>query len=282
MVTGSTTLVGIIGFPVGHSLSPAMHNAAFRALEMDWIYVPLPVNPGRLDRAVQGLLSLGFRGANVTVPYKEKVIPYLDHVSEHAARIGAVNTITVEDGLLVGDNTDWRGFLDDIEEMGIDPSGRHAVILGSGGASRSVAYALATRGSDVTICGRNRKTTEALVNDLRNLFAGTEITSAALETFADSPTPTDILVNTTPVGMSPVTGCSPWPESIAFPRCELAYDLIYNPGTTRFMEQAAKAGARAVNGLGMLVRQAGGSFGIWTGTPPPLEVMRRAALACDR
>jgi len=280
MVNGATKLVGILGNPVSHSLSPAMHNLAFKALDMDWIYVPLPVGLNSLGEAVKGLNSLGFLGANVTVPYKEEVLPFLDELSDEAARIRAVNTIEIQEGRLLGDNTDSQGFLNHLAEIGFHPNCCRALVLGSGGSARAVAYALASRGASVSVCGRNAKTGDSVVNMIGELFPESSTDFFLWEELPDFHVEVDIIVNTTPVGMGKHNGSSPWPRGTGFPNCALAYDLVYNPPVTRFMEQARENGVRAVNGLGMLVHQAGLSFEIWTGMPAPLETMRRAVNLC--
>lgn len=279
MVTGATNLVGIIGNPVSHSLSPAMHNAAFLALEMDWLYVPLPVQPDNVGEAVRGLLSLGFRGANVTVPHKESVMPFLDEISVQASRIGAVNTITVQNGRLCGDNTDWSGILEDLRENGFDPSGRTVMVLGSGGSARAVAYAVASAGADTIIRSRNSETARALSQNLREHFPGKSIEFMALDRVADVESRVDLVVNTTPLGMTPKPDSSPWPAGKPLPQCQLVYDLVYNPPQTRLMKQALEMGLTASNGLGMLVHQAAAAFSIWTGVAPSIEAMRDAAEA---
>jgi shikimate dehydrogenase len=277
MVTGETVTVGIIGYPVGHSLSPAMHNAAFQALAMDWIYIPLPVTPERLEHAVRGLAALGFRGTNVTVPHKERVIPFLDRLSIEASAIGSVNTISLEKGLLVGDNTDSTGFIAHLEEMGFDPAGCNAMILGSGGSARSVAYALAKMGAALRVSSRNAKSAAALVWELKKLFPSNSVETVSVEGLGRHGEPVDLLVNTTPVGMAPNVDASPWPEDVVFPKCRLVYDLVYNPPKTRFLEQAERTGSATMNGLGMLVHQAAVAFRIWTGRDAPIAVMREAA-----
>ena len=277
MLTGKTVTAGVIWYPVGHSLSPAMHNAAFQALGMDWIYVPLPVRPERLEQALRGLSALGFRGVNITIPHKERVVPFLDRLSAEASSIGSVNTVTLENDLLLGDNTDWSGFLAHLEEIGFDPDGCEAVILGSGGAARAIAYALLKRGATLRVSGRNAKAAGFLVRQLRVLFPASSVQDVPMETVGREGEPIDLLVNTTPVGMAPNAEDSPWPDNVAFPKCRWVYDLVYNPARTRFMQQAALTGAKAMNGLGMLVHQAAAAFRIWTGRDAPVAVMRDAA-----
>ncbi len=281
MVTGATRLVGIIGNPVAHSLSPAMHNAAFQSLGMDWLYVPLPVEPHNLEKAIKGLSGLGFQAANVTVPYKEKAIPFLDRISTSASQIGAVNTVIVgSDGSLAGENTDWNGFLSHLAEIGFDPAGCTAVILGSGGSARAVAYALVSSGAKVVVCGRNAATSASLVERLSKLSSKEPPESWSLQRLQEIDRDVDLIINTTPLGMVPEINFSPWPEGARFPKCRLAYDLVYNPPRTRFIEQASGAGVEVTNGLGMLVHQAAIAFSLWTGRPAPLDVMKQAIALC--
>ncbi len=281
MVTGATQLVGIIGNPVAHSLSPAMHNAAFQLLGMDWLYVPLPVEPHYLAGAIKGLPALGFRAVNVTLPYKERVIPFLDSVSADASEIGAVNTITVgPDGSLIGENTDWTGFLCHLKEMGFDPDGCTAVILGSGGSARAVAYALVSNGARVAVCSRNDETAGAIVARLTKSDLKGFVETWTLQRLQEPDRDVDLIVNTTPLGMAPKTDYSPWPEGTSFRKCRMVYDLVYNPPRTRLMEQAQDAGVKATNGLGMLVHQAAIAFSLWTGKAAPLAVMKQAVALC--
>ncbi|AFM24039.1 shikimate dehydrogenase [Desulfomonile tiedjei] len=280
MVKGTTNLVGIIGFPVSHSLSPTMHNAAFRALNMDWKYVPLSVRPQNVPDALKGLIALGFRGANVTVPHKEKVTPYLNDISADAQQIGAVNTILVQEDTLSGFNTDWSGFLNHLTEIGFDPSGAKALILGSGGSARAVSYSLCQRGADISILSRNTGTAGLIIDELSSQSAQNRIGSISAESLRDSARDFDLVVNTTPLGMTPLEELSPWPHDIGFPRRALAYDLVYNPAKTRFLEIAEDSGALAVNGLGMLVHQAAEAFKIWTDREAPVHVMKEAILSC--
>ncbi len=270
-------MVGLIGWPVGHSLSSAMHNAAFAELGLNWCYVPLPVRPERLEEAVRGLVALGFAGANVTVPHKEMVMAYLDEVTPGAQAIGAINTIVVRGGRTIGHNTDWRGFLSALRQGGFAPEGRRAVILGAGGAARAVAYALASAGSQVIILNRTLKHAEALVEDLSSLFPSSltclPLTSEAL---GEEAAKAHLLVNATPVGMWPEVESSLWPEELPFPKHLTLFELVYNPLRTKLVKQAASAGAKTIEGLGMLVNQGALAFELWTGIRPSLETMYKA------
>jgi shikimate dehydrogenase len=277
MISGATRLAGVMGWPISHSRSPAMHNAAFAALGLDWVYVPLPVPPDRVGAAVAGLAALGFAGANVTVPHKQAVIPYLDRLTPAAKAVGAVNTIVVcDDGALLGDTTDGYGFLRDLADHGIEAP-RRAVVIGSGGAARSLVYALSESGSAVTICARDVAKAEALCAALdRALPNRTSRLSVAafpgeLPEVAHG---AGLLVNATSLGLHDQDPL-PWDPAVRFRNGQVVYDLIYNR-ETEFLKLAAEQGARAIGGIGMLVHQGARSFEMWTGMPAPVEVMMAA------
>jgi len=278
-INGQTRLVGLIGYPVEHSLSPTMHNRAFAALNLNWCYVPLPVLPERLGEAVSGLRALGFVGANVTVPHKEAVMALLDRVTSEAQAIGAVNTIVVREERSIGYNTDWQGFLTALSEGGFDPQGKRAVILGAGGAARAVVYALAHAGAQVAILNRTAARARSLVQDFSSLFSSLLPHSLPLtpQTLEKQTAEAHLLVNTTPVGLWPEVGRSPWPEDLPFPDHLTVFDLVYNPRQTELLRQAQAAGAKVIGGLGMLVHQGAAAFELWTGEKAPVETMYEAA-----
>lgn len=280
-INGKTQLIGLLGWPVGHSFSPAMHNAAAAALGLNWAYVPLPVRPESLISALGGLAALGFRGANVTVPHKEAVLPYLDAVYPAAPTIGAVNTIVIGDGRLTGFNTDWSGFLADLEEHGLALDGRDCVVLGAGGAARAVVYALLRAGARVAVLARRPEQAEQLAADLREgLPEAAAPRAAALANLAGIMDGAyhPVIINTTPLGMAGAEAASPWPEGVPLPGDAFVYDLVYNPLQTPLMAQAAAAGCHTANGLGMLVNQAAEAFELWTGRQPDRAVMRQAVI----
>jgi shikimate dehydrogenase len=280
--SGNTSLVGLIGWPIGHSLSPLMHNAAFQALDLDWLYLPLPVRPGEVGAALKGLAALNFAGCNVTVPHKETALEHLDQIDHVAKVLGAANTISIKNGMSAGANTDPAGFLLDLQEQGIDPKGMDAVVLGAGGAARGILYALAqAQVNSVIVINRTIGRAEALVQDMFSLFsAGTlgakPLTREAFEALGQK---VDLVINTTPVGMAPKEGDCPWPKNVPMPEKTTYYDLVYNPKETVFLTRARAAGAVAVGGLGMLIYQGALSFNIWTGQQAPIEVMRQV---CER
>jgi len=257
-------LACIIGWPVARSLSPAIHNAAFAALGLDWTYVPLAVRPGAIEEGMGLVHELGVEGANVTMPHKQTVIPFLERLEGDAQTLGAVNTIVREGSALVGFNTDGAGFLAAIrDEAAFDPSGKRALVLGAGGAARALAVALSTAGATVTVAARRPEQAA----EVAALAAG--IATAPWGDAARA----DLVVNATPSrdGL-PL-------DALAFAAGMLAVDLIYLPPSTPFVLAARAAGATALDGLGMLVHQAALSFRLWTGRDAPIDVMQEAARA---
>ncbi len=286
MVDGKTNLVGIMGYPLGHSLSPVLHNAAFDFLKMNWCYVALPVLSSHLEDAVRGLAALGFRGGNVTIPHKESCMPFLDSIRDDARDLGAVNTIVVKleeesnKPILFGTNTDWAGFRKSLLEFGFkDLPPSRALVVGAGGAASAVIYALGKMGaSEIHILNRSRERTARLVERMQKLFPDMkildhELTDANLVTASEM---VDLIVNTTPLGTTPNIHESIWPDNSLFPKNVLVYDLVYNPVKTKLIQQAERSGAPAMNGLEMLVQQAAVAFEMWTDRAAPVDVMRKA------
>ena len=269
---GDSRTVGILGWPVEHSLSPAIHNAAFAAVGLDWIYVPLPVAPAVLPEALKGLVALGFVGANVTMPHKTEVARRCTQLSEDATRLMAVNTIAVAGFELHGHNTDAPGFDRFLRhDAGFDPAGRVALLYGAGGAARAVALALG-RGNLETliVAARDPRHTDDLRRGLEGL--PTEVRTIAFDEAPDATA--DLVVNATPVGSAG--------DSLPLPplgRGQVVVDLLYEPWVTPLQTIARAAGADAFGGLGMLLHQAALSFELWTGAPAPREVMSASALA---
>lgn len=278
-INGMTRLVGLIGWPVEHSRSPAMHNAAFAKLGLNWAYVPLPVRLGHVADAVAGLRALGFAGANVTAPHKQAVMPYLDELTVAARTVGAVNTIIVrEDKSLMGDTTDGYGFLADLREHGVDPAGR-TLLIGSGGAARAVTYALAEAGGTVDICALELDQARELCKVIGGALphaAGRLSVHPYPAALAELAPAAQLIINATTVGMRD-DDPAPWDLSVPFRSDQVVYDLVYHRPTA-FLARAAENGARTIGGLGMLVHQGARSFELWTGYAPPVDVMRAAAL----
>jgi len=263
-IDGKTRVYGILGRPVTHSLSPAMHNAAFRHLGINAVYVAFPVTD--LPQAVTGLRGLAIGGVSVTIPFKEEIIPLIDELDPQAVKIGAVNTLVNRDGRLTGYNTDWLGAVAALKAK-ISLNDRHVLILGAGGASRAIAFGIIAESGRVTLTDVDQSRAAALVKDL-----GGE--TIALDAVADCPAA--ILVNATPVGMAPdIDGIPINPDLL--PRFEVVMDIVYQPLTTRLLKEAQDRGCVTLDGLQMLIHQATAQFELWTGQPAPEEIMARAA-----
>jgi shikimate dehydrogenase len=293
VIDGSTQLVGVMGWPVEHSLSPIMHNAVFEALGLSWCYVPLPVPQSQVERAVRGLVALGFRGANVTVPHKESVLPLLDTVAPDAQALGAVNTLLIGRdsagaATLSGYNTDVEGFVGALRQGGFEPDkADHVVVVGAGGAARAVVFGLLWSGChEITILNRTPQRAEDLVSTF-DRQAGTGVTLRALplttETLVESARAADLLVHSTSVGMWPRVEGSVWPPEVPIPSHLTLMDVVYNPLETRLLRHARASGARAVDGLGMLVRQGALALGLWTSRGLDIDdVARLMRTACEQ
>jgi shikimate dehydrogenase len=289
---GRTRLVGIIGWPVGHSLSPRMHNAAFTALGLNYAYVPLPVPPDRIQDALRGLTALGFAGANVTVPHKSAVLPFLDELSHVASAIGAVNTLVVKsEGRILGDNTDVYGFVAALREAGwlSDPASAHrALVIGAGGAARAAAYGLRRQGVEVCVANRSFDKALALCDTLNAALASADppVVGDGLsahrfpEDLAALSPGVDLIVNATSLGLH-AGDPLPWDATVPFRQHQLACDLVPPASAaarTPFLALAASGGAQVLNGLGMLAHQGAKAFQLWTGMEAPLAVMKEALI----
>ena len=266
-----TRLFGVMGHPITHSLSPAMHTAALRALKLDAVYAPFDVPPDLLAPILRGLAASGVEGLNVTVPLKEAVIPFMGRLDRSAKAIGAVNTIVVRGGRLTGYNTDAAGFLRALRELGWRPRPTRAVILGAGGAARAAAWALARRGGRLTIANRHLDRARALVRWLRRVAprACAEAIPRSRVRLQDA----ELLVNATTVGMRPSDGSPVDPRRLH--RGLLVYDLVYHRETA-LVRAARRRGCVAAGGLSMLLYQGAESLRLWLHQSPPIEVMRRA------
>jgi shikimate dehydrogenase len=273
---------GVIGYPLGHSLSPVVFEAAFKAAGIEGAYEPWPTEEAQLEGRVNALRGDDMFGANVTIPYKETVIPMLDRVEEGAEAIGAVNTIVHDGGELIGHNTDLAGFNRALkDDARFDPAGKKTAIIGSGGAARAVARALVkANASSVIVAGRNPSKMEALVGPLRPETApGVTISWCYWHdgAFLKGLPSVDLLINCTPVGTKTTDseGESPIePENM--PEGGVVFDLVYNPEETALLRTAKERGSQAVSGLGMLVYQAAESFKLWTGQEADVEAMLEA------
>jgi shikimate dehydrogenase len=257
-------ICGVLGWPVRHSRSPAMHEAGYRALGLDeWRYQLLPVPPELLEETVRGLPGAGFAGANVTIPHKEAALALADDATDSARAIGAANTLTFQDGRIHADNTDAPGLID---ALPFDPAGRTAVVLGAGGSARAVVWALLNAGADVRVWNRTSERAERLCAEIGGRTAQAPLPAA------------DLLVNTTSVGLRGEDPFKALPLRVdAIDGYPCLVDLVYGSGPTALVSAAQAAGATVVDGLEILVRQGARSFAHWTGQSPPLDVLRAAA-----
>ncbi len=279
-ISGRTRVCGVIGDPIEHTMSPVMHNAAFREIGMDYVYLPFRVARDEIGKAIAGMRSLNLAGLNVTIPHKISVVPFLDELDSLARKIGAVNTVVNDRGVLWGYNTDASGFLQAMLDKGVKPDNKKVVVLGAGGAARAICYILAESGASLSILNRALEMEWA-----RNLAAEISVAfdrdASAMELNSDNLAKvmpgSDILVNATSVGMSPNTRETPVPAEL-LESVPIVFDIVYNPVQTRLRSEAEQAGALTISGLDMLVCQGALSFEKWTGQKAPLEVMKKEAL----
>ena len=273
--------LGLIGYPLGHSLSPKIQAAALDACGLEGEYALFPIAPDDqkgLKELLTRVRSSEITGLNVTIPYKQNVIPLLNELSPTAQAVGAVNTISMQNGKLTGDNTDVPGFLADLRRFLTTNSPSYGdtksvLVLGAGGSARAVVYALINDGWDVTIAARRIEQAHALSAQFPHpdsKISSIEYNPTALQPLLPA---LSVIVNTTPLGMSPKIDASPWPDDLPFPTNAAVYDLVYNPRQTKLVADAHAAGLPATTGLGMLVEQAALAFEIWTGHIPPREVL---------
>jgi shikimate dehydrogenase len=287
-IKGNTKLLGVMGCPIDHSLSPVMHNAALAARAeylghnfLEYVYLPLKVEPNHLEIALNGMMALGYQGFNVTIPHKQAIMPYLAPISSLAQAVGAVNTVSRQDDGWVGTNTDVKGFLSPLEALNRDWKNLEVCILGGGGAARAViAGCQQLQCAVIHVVGRDRPKLQTLQESLSqsNLSVAIKIHEwSALETLLPQ---VGLVVNTTPIGMYPKVGESPLgEEAIALlPTHAIVYDLIYTPRPTQLLALAQSQGLHIIDGLEMLIQQGAVGFELWTGDAPSIDVMRQAAL----
>ena len=265
MPTGITRIAAVIGDPVRHSLSPRLHNAGFAALGLDWFYVACPVAKGQAAQAIEAMRTLGIEGLSVTMPHKKSVAVAVDDLSPTAAKLGAVNCVRRDGDRLVGENTDGIGFVDSLRsQLQMDPDGLTIVIVGAGGAARSIALAMAEHGARVGIFNRTATSAEEVV----------EIVGAASSVVQEEAIrEADVIVNATPLGMS--NDSLPFDPTL-LSKGQSLIDLIYEPEKTALLVEAESLGVKTLNGVGMLLHQAGAQFQLWTGCEPPLKEMAQA------
>ena len=277
-LTGKTLVLGVLGDPIQHTLSPRMQNAAIQAGNLNAVYVPFHVTREQLCDAVRGIRAMGIRGVNLTIPHKEAACDLVDELDEHARLAGAINTIVNNNGRLKGYNTDGQGLLNALnQELGVEVSGRRIMLLGAGGACRAALVALCQSGAAwIGIANRTQARSKALITELAEHFKGTTLASFPLcsSLSAACPEPVDLLVNATAVGLKgetfdfPVTGCVRPGGAV--------YDLVYASEPTPLIRQARQAGLAAADGLGMLASQGEVAFRLWFGMAPQRHIMRRA------
>ena len=279
-ITGKTKLLGIIGDPVEHSLSPVMHNAAIANLGLDYIYVPFPVQQNNLAEALAGFSAVNLKGFNITIPHKQEIIPLLTEISDDAANIGAVNTVWRTESGWKGTNTDAAGFIAPLKAIDRDWSKTIPVILGNGGAARAVVAGLANLGcGEINVVGRNP---DKLARFYKSWSHAPKITSLLKihnwDSLSSLIPAADLLVNTTPIGMSPKIDASPVSADLMqkFNKNAIAYDLIYTPNPTQFLRLAKEQGATTLDGLEMLLQQGVEALEIWLQQPVPVDVMRNS------
>ena len=273
-IKGSTNIVGLIGHPVEHSFSPPMHNAAFQALGMDYVYVAFDVDSSDVKSAIEGASSLNIKGFNVTIPHKIEVMKYLDELDEVASLIGAVNTIDFKN--LKGYNTDGIGAIKAIEEV-TSVNGKNVVVAGAGGASRAISFYLAKYGADsLTILNRNVDKAQSLASDVSGSDLIGNVSAGSISEISTYLKDADILVDTTPLGMDPHIDDEPIAMAEDMHEDLVVFDAVYNPNETVLLKEAIKAGAKPVYGIKMLLYQGAESFKIWTGVDAPIDVMEKA------
>jgi shikimate dehydrogenase len=278
VISGKTRVCGVIGDPIEHTLSPIMHNAAFEALKLDYVFLAFKVKPAEVGYAINGMRALTIHGLNVTMPHKSTVINYLDEIDQASKIIGSVNTILNKDGRLFGFNTDGVGALKALRENGVEPRGKKVLLLGAGGAARAIAYILAQEADELVILNRRAKPATELADLLEKTFNKKVIANALTpRTIKDNLADSDVLINATSVGMKP--NANQTPVASEWLKADLAVmDIVYNPVETRLAKDAEAVGAKVVSGVEMLIYQGAASFEIWTGCKAPVEVMRKAAL----
>lgn len=275
-------ILGVIGDPIAHSVSPAMHNAALKSLGLDaeMEYKAFHVKPKNLANFVKEIREKNYIGINVTVPHKVEIMQYLDEITKLAKLIGAVNTVKNEDGKLIGYNTDGPGFIEAVNnKLGFDPAGKKVVLLGAGGAARAVGMTLAeNKASQIVIFDVDEEKTKHLAAQISSNFDTKVIGLPAIN--KDLPqyiAECDLLINATPIGMHPKEKDSPLPPNTKLSSNTFIYDLVYKPAETKLMQQAAAAGAKSSNGLSMLVYQGALAFTVFTGKDAPVDAMEKAA-----
>ncbi|NVM38064.1 MAG: shikimate dehydrogenase [Candidatus Lokiarchaeota archaeon] len=269
-----TKVLCVIGYPIEHSMSPIMHNAAIRDLNLKYIYLAFNILPRNLNLAVDGIKTFDIKGINVTLPFKQKIMKYLDEVDPVAQEIGAVNTIKNEGGYLSSRNTDAEGAMKALLDAGYKVSGKNVLLLGAGGAARTLAFMMAKDSNKMVIANRTEKRAEQLANEIKRKFGiNIEGKNNSIRVLKEEAKKTDILVNTTPLGMYPNIDKSPIPAEFLH-KDLLVFDVVYNPLKTKLMKDANEKGCNTLGGLDMLVNQGALAFEWWTNRKPNIELMK--------
>jgi shikimate dehydrogenase len=276
LIDGNTNLLGLIGNPVEHSFSPVMHNAAFKELKLNYVYLPFKVEKENLKNVITGANSLNIKGLNVTIPYKIDIIKYLDNLDPIAKLIGAVNTIDLN--RMKGYNTDGIGALKAIEEI-TNIKNKKLVITGAGGASRAISFQFANSAIDeLVIINRNEKKAVLLAKEIKNSGLHDNVKYGSLSELKNELSNADIFIDTTPIGMDPNINDEPIANSKILHEDLIVNDIVYNPLETSLIKEAKKVNAKTVSGLKMLIYQGAESFKIWTGEDAPIDIMEKAIL----
>ncbi len=280
-ITGHTELMALIAKPIRHSISPALQNAGFRALNLDYAYLAFEINEEDLENTILGLKAMKVRGCNVSMPYKAAVIPYLDHLSDAAKMIGAVNTIVNDNGVLTGHITDGIGLMSALKDAGEDPIGKKMVIVGSGGAATAIAIQAAIDGvKEIVIYNKKDRffqnaleTAKKIKNNTHTIISVKDLDD--LEALKQDMHTSQYFINATNVGMTPMENITYIPDLSYFTPNLFVVDIIYNPRQTKLLEMAKEAGCKHMNGLGMLLWQGAASFKLWTNQDMPIDYVKK-------
>jgi len=277
-ITACTQVFCIIGHPIEHTMSPVMHNAAIQDLGLNSVYLAFDVLPNRLKTAIKGMKALDIRGINVTMPYKQRILKFIDELDPLAEKIGAVNTIKNEDSILIGRNTDATGGKNAILNAGFELSGKNILILGGGGAARALSFVLADEVNKIVIINRTIKRALKLAIELQK-YSGINVIAKHLnfDILKEEIKNIDLLINTTPIGMYPKIDESPIPAELLHKDLFL-FDIIYNPLKTKLMHDALENGCKVIGGLDMLISQGALAFEWWTNKKPNLELMKNTVI----
>ncbi|MHA2185937.1 MAG: shikimate dehydrogenase [Promethearchaeota archaeon] len=274
-LTSKTKIFCVIGYPIEHSMSPIMWNPALKELNLDFIYVAFSVHPKNLEKAIEGMKVMGIKGMNVTLPYKQEIMKYIDEIDPIAQKIGAVNTIKNDEGILKAKNTDAGGAKKSLLENGCEVEGKNVLILGSGGVARSITYILAEDANKIVVTDLIEEKALLIANEIKELMGvNIEGKISSEKNIEIAIKNSDILINATPVGMSPNVDATPVSMDLLHPDL-FVFDVVYNPLTTRLMREAARVGCKTLGGLDMLINQGVLAFEWWTNKKPNKELMKK-------